>query len=150
MEASTVNTSNSNLLSNDEIWSKNIDKLFKNLDKNKSGEIEVAEIKRYLRKCCGQTKEQSREAAKYLLTAFDKSGGNGQIGDRVITREEFFSHFDEMHVDSAKKGIAHALKLYNDYRHRRVSSVEDIAAFQNHLMKVQTIGKAKHVRAKTL
>ena len=150
MDADTIHKSNSKLLSSDEIWAKNIDKLFKNLDKNKDGQIEVAEIKRYLRKCCGQTKEQSRDAAKYLLTAFDKDGGDDDSpgGDRIISREEFFAHFDEMHVESAKKGIAHALQLYNDYRNRRTSSAEDVAAFHNHLLKVQSVGKEKHVCTK--
>ena len=85
--------------------------------------------------------EQSREASKYLLTAFDKSG------DHIISKEEFISHFDEMDVETAKKGIAHALKLYDDYRHRRVSSVKDAALFAVHLAHLHDKGKEKHVRA---
>ena len=140
MNPQTIRRTYSTQLSSSDIWSKNIEKLFKNLDKDKSGQIEVAEIKRYLRKCCCQTKEQSRQASKYLLTAFDKNG------DRVISKEEFISHFDEMNPESAKKGIAHALKLYDDYRHRRVSSAEDVALFVSQLTHIHDKGKAKHVR----
>ena len=112
-----------------------------NLDKDKNGIIEIAEIKRYLRKCCGQTKDQSREASKYLITAFDRNG------DHTITKEEFVSHFDEMNVDSAKKGISHALKLYDDYRHRRETPAPLLRQFSVHLTVLHDKGKEKHVRA---
>jgi len=141
MTSQSIRRSVSKRLSHNEIWAKNIDQLFANLDKDKNGIIEIAEIKRYLRKCCGQTKEQSREASKYLITAFDRNG------DHTITKEEFVSHFDEMDVDSARKGISHALKLYDDYRHRRDSSSTILKSFSVHLTELHDKGKEKHVRA---
>ena len=140
MNSQSIHRSISQRLSHHEIWAKNIDQLFANLDKDKNGKIEIAEIKRYLRKCCGQTKEQSREASKYLITAFDRNG------DHIITKEEFVSHFDEMDVDSAKKGITHALKLYDDYRHRRDSNSTILKKFSVHLTELHDKGKEKHVR----
>jgi len=107
-------------ISHEKEWLEKMQQLFGYLDKDKSGNVGVREIKHMLRKVGEESREESRNHAKQILKVFDENE------DGKVSFKEMVDVMDSVKPDEAKTMITDMLK--NIHLHRR----------RNHVLAPQT------------
>ena len=117
-----------------------IEQVFKRLDKDRSGDIDKSEIKRFFKKTAGEGHSERNRTADSLLTYFDKDGDGcidfkefkegiknlerGEGSDFLASKLQFF--FENERVDPADgqlKTFALFIKHYSSKAEAKVRNV---------------------------
>lgn len=99
-------------ISHDKEWLKKMRTLFDLLDKDKSNDISIREIKHVLRKVGCESQQESRNHAKEILLAFDHDESG------KVTFQEMVEVLDSVKPIEAQTMITDMLEHIHRYRHR--------------------------------